>query len=54
MGVGYFLWNRHSIWMNEAIDGARAFHLYFPLPKLRFYSPPIKEEWIQQLDIDNL
>ena len=39
--------------MKEAIYGACMFHLYFTPPKLRFYYPPIKEEWIRQLDIEN-
>ena len=40
--------------MKEDRYGARAFHLYFPPPKLRLYSPPIQEEWIRQLDIEKL
>ena len=43
-----------SLWMKEARYGARAFYLYFPPPKLRFYSPTIKEECILQLDVDKL
>ena len=41
-GSWLYLWRCTYIWMREARDGARAFHLYFPPPKLRLYSPPIK------------
>ena len=40
--------------MKENKYGAHMFHLYFPLPKLRFYSPQIKEKWIRQIDTDKL
>ena len=53
-GIRLFFWRWPYIWMKESIDGARAFHIYFPPPKLRFYSPPIKEERIWQLDIEKL
>ena len=38
--------------MKEARDGTVAFHIYFSPPKLRLYSPPTKEEWIRQLEIE--
>ena len=53
-GNQLFFWSWSSLCMKEASDGARAFHLYFSLSKLRFYSPPIKEKWIQKLDIEKL
>ena len=40
--------------MKESIYLVSVFHLYSPPPKLSLYSPPIKEEWIRQLDIENL
>ena len=41
-GSWLFFWYCPYIWMNEAREDACAFYLYFPLPKLRLYSPPIK------------
>ena len=45
-GSWLFFWSWPPLWMREARDGALVFHLYFPPPKLRFYSPLIKEEFI--------
>ena len=47
-GSWLFFWYCPSIRMNEARDDACAFYLYFPLPKLILYSPPIKEERIKK------
>jgi hypothetical protein len=43
-----------SIWREEARDGAKAFHKYFPPPCLKARSPPIKEQWIRDLDMVKL
>ena len=51
-GIRFFFYHWPSLWMKEARYGAREFHIYLPPPKLRLYYPPIKKEWIQQLDIE--
>ena len=39
---------------DEARNGAQVFHNSFPQTCLNFQSPPIKEEWIWQLDMVKL
>ena len=41
-GSRFFFWRWPSLLTRESRDGYRVLHIYFPLPKLRFYSPPIK------------
>ena len=42
-GSQLFFWSWPSIWMKEDRYGAHTFNLYFTLPKLRLYFPPIKK-----------
>ena len=41
-GSRLFLWRWPLLWMKVSRYGARAFHLYFTPPNLRFYSSTIK------------
>ena len=41
-GSWFFFLRWPSLLTRESRDGSRVLHIYFPLPKLRFYSPPIK------------
>jgi hypothetical protein len=49
-----FFWRWPTIWREEARDGAKAFHEYFPPPCFKVRSPPIKEQWIRDLDMVKL
>jgi hypothetical protein len=48
------IWRWPSIWREEARDGDKSFHKYFPPPCLKARSPPIKEQWIRDLDMVKL
>jgi hypothetical protein len=53
-GSRLFFWRWPVLWQDEARNGAKIFHNGFPQPCLDFRSPPIKEEWIRQLDMAKL
>jgi hypothetical protein len=53
-GSNLFFWRWPVLWQDKARNGAQVFHNGFPQPCLKFRSPPIKEEWIRQLDMATL
>jgi hypothetical protein len=53
-GSRLLFWRWPLMWREEARDGAKAFHKYFPPPCLKARSRHIKEQWIKDLDMVKL